>query len=378
MLKNIKRMERYFYPVGQGAFYRERFSFEDGSNFNIVYDCGTTTPKGNDNIEKIIDEWGNEKLDILFISHFHEDHISKITSLINKLKVKLIIAPFLTAIDKEVIKIEILRRNSELDKKEINYENISNTFKIIDRYETYLAENAKEIKLVAKNELDNNSNYKNVSYIKEGEINIDEYGFPYSWIIDTYVIDNNKKNDIINIFYKHFGEIDKLTIRDVKDILENKNKKQILKELYGKKIHKMCLLVYSGPINDSIYQNNYKYCKIRNCLNYPITYCKNTKNAGCLYTGDFEANDSSYFKELCNHFYKYINKIGCLQVPHHGSKNNFNNSFLKLNCFYVICAGKHNKYKHPSKTVIQELKNGNKVYFIVNENSRIVKFIINF
>lgn len=35
---------RTFHPVGQGAFYSERFYEEDCSSakYNIVYDCGTS------------------------------------------------------------------------------------------------------------------------------------------------------------------------------------------------------------------------------------------------------------------------------------------------------------------------------------------------
>lgn len=39
-MKYIKSVERIFWPVGQGAFYSEKLKFDDGKEFNIVYDCG--------------------------------------------------------------------------------------------------------------------------------------------------------------------------------------------------------------------------------------------------------------------------------------------------------------------------------------------------
>ena len=33
-------IQRFFHPVGQGAFYSERHEYQ-GSDLNIVYDCGT-------------------------------------------------------------------------------------------------------------------------------------------------------------------------------------------------------------------------------------------------------------------------------------------------------------------------------------------------
>ena len=39
---------RYIHPIGQGAFYSERFEVDNNVIANIVYDCGTSTkPKKN-------------------------------------------------------------------------------------------------------------------------------------------------------------------------------------------------------------------------------------------------------------------------------------------------------------------------------------------
>ena len=67
-------MIRTFHPVGQGAFYSERHS-----NFNIVYDCGTTSPR---RARRVVEKaFKDEVVDILFISHFDSDHISSIPDL---------------------------------------------------------------------------------------------------------------------------------------------------------------------------------------------------------------------------------------------------------------------------------------------------------
>lgn len=42
IFKNLK-MVRTFHPVGQGAFYTERFYEGDKNVFNMVYDCGSST-----------------------------------------------------------------------------------------------------------------------------------------------------------------------------------------------------------------------------------------------------------------------------------------------------------------------------------------------
>ena len=38
-------IQRTFHPVGQGAFYTEVFTGNNGKHFVMVYDCGTSTGK---------------------------------------------------------------------------------------------------------------------------------------------------------------------------------------------------------------------------------------------------------------------------------------------------------------------------------------------
>lgn len=68
-------MTKIFHPMGQGAFYTERFE-----KINIVYDCGTK----NETIgRKVVKQSfkSTDEIDILFISHFHADYISNIKTL---------------------------------------------------------------------------------------------------------------------------------------------------------------------------------------------------------------------------------------------------------------------------------------------------------
>lgn len=68
---------RTFHPVGQGAFYSERF-YEDGRSeaiYKIVYDCGTSwgsVMKAKKVVAKAFDK--KDVIDYLFISHLDYDH----------------------------------------------------------------------------------------------------------------------------------------------------------------------------------------------------------------------------------------------------------------------------------------------------------------
>lgn len=82
-------MQRRFLPVGQGAFYVEEFA--DG--FTLVYDCGSY---GNISlINDAIEKSKIRKIDLLVISHFHEDHINGLAYLFKNFTVKKMLMPYL-------------------------------------------------------------------------------------------------------------------------------------------------------------------------------------------------------------------------------------------------------------------------------------------
>ena len=89
-------IQRFFHPVGQGAFYSERH-IDD--NINIVYDCGTEYKnRGNKGTKGVVSQSfsKNDVIHYLFISHFDYDHISKI-SLLKKTvkKIENVVLPLL-------------------------------------------------------------------------------------------------------------------------------------------------------------------------------------------------------------------------------------------------------------------------------------------
>ena len=84
------RLVRTFHPVGHGAFYTERF-YEDNNPqpiFTAIFDCGcfeaaklgTTMQFFQNQIENELQQTFNvgDRIDALFVSHFHTDHITVI------------------------------------------------------------------------------------------------------------------------------------------------------------------------------------------------------------------------------------------------------------------------------------------------------------
>ena len=72
-------IQRFFHPIGQGAFYSERHT---SCNINIVYDCGTTNPSSQAKQRVVSQSFSKDDvIHILFISHFDKDHVSLIDTL---------------------------------------------------------------------------------------------------------------------------------------------------------------------------------------------------------------------------------------------------------------------------------------------------------
>ena len=105
-------LSRMFHPVGQGAFYTERFRCQDNDNeyINIVYDCGSITGKKHVLTQKQIGQTFKEKenIDAVFISHLHEDHINGIPDLIERCNVKKIFFPIISDDAKMLLKIRMI------------------------------------------------------------------------------------------------------------------------------------------------------------------------------------------------------------------------------------------------------------------------------
>ena len=92
-------MTRTFQPVGQGAFYTEQFSKDDGGTFNVVYDCGSDSLDIQSLSKVIKKSFPKESvIDAVFISHFDSDHVNGLPELMRNFKVTKIFLPLITGV----------------------------------------------------------------------------------------------------------------------------------------------------------------------------------------------------------------------------------------------------------------------------------------
>ena len=340
---------RTFHAVGQGAFYSEKHA-----DFHIVYDCGTSNNK-KILLEKINNAFSQDDKIILFISHFDKDHISGISALRNRTNITHVIMPLLYDEDK-VLRIAYLRANRLNEKILANpKEYYGKTTKII-----YVEPNSSEKDNEDPFYLDSLSEYNNdislqKTIIKSGRI-IKRNKYT-DWIFVPYNYDSKSRHrqivnllKILNINVTQFIKDSKYALSQIKNHL--KEIKQIYNDTKGNGIrgktsliNENSMFLYSGPMGYSDYTT---LPLIRNSILLHL----NIKQ-GCIYTGD--GNLKLRNLDLNKVYLKYIQNVGTVQIPHHGSKNSFKESFFIGNNYVCPISAGQNYENFPASTVIKAL-----------------------
>lgn len=359
------KLERTFYPVGQGAFYRETFIYDDNQRFNIVYDCGTLSSikssEKNQKTKNKIDDvilnsfQQNEEIDILFISHFDEDHVNKIALLAQEFHIKKVVMPLVEQTHKEFL----LRIYQELEQ--------TICFNILNNPQNFFGENTQII--LVEPAIDNNDDDINEIHIDAIQNNTIKSAtslyktFPtFKWHYITYNYQFNKRS-------KEFQQLLQQQNIDLDNLnLAKSNERKIIKQIYQQvegNINDNSMLVFSTIIDDSF------------TLDQRFLMGNQNPYFGCLYCGDVTLNNLNTEPNFWR-IAKLFQFIGTIQVAHHGSKNSFHIDFFKkiINKHYkqnflpMICPisyGTNNGYGHPAINVIQSLNNVNCIPIFVTE-----------
>lgn len=373
-------VERKIIPVGHGAFYCEKF---DVINTSVVYDCGTL--KGKEFINECIDKtFGcGESIYALFISHFDIDHIKGVEHLLRRCKVKYVILPIVSKLENDLLQLELLLNDcDDIFIKEF----VKDPEKSITRITDDSKEKTRIIRVKEwdgedkdKYEYENDLVDSQNGEIKSGSKVVLKNKDNFKWEYIIYNINQDKYNKKLK------SEFDKIDVNWDKNITDpsfwDKKKRNIFKKKYEKivgkeRLNENSLTVLSCPSSgNNIYtimkckrwRNHccYHHCCYHHCL---YEYCKKftyKKAFGCLYTGDFDCKNN--WDKLSAAYEKYLHEIMCFQVPHHGSRNNFNKKILELDCIFFMSV-KDNDAKHPDQSVLLSFIKNCTYPYLVTEN----------
>ena len=318
---------RIFHNVGEGLF-----SVEKVANLIFVYDCGGqrfNDDKGKEGIRTIVKRTFSkgEEIEAVFISHYDNDHINGIHTLLTHCKVKRLILPmmsdlqicwyivtqgyssallpFVLSPDDYVQSLGIETKINYVyypNEEEFHPNNIPDAFEDLDNGKLDTIPSGCKLK------------------VKSG---IDWVFIPYNIRILTKTEEDNFLDELRNIYptlgsdknkIKNLWEANNLATgksNKIKTALKNAILRATGKNLTD--INATSLTVYSGPL----------------CPTSAIQY-----RCGCLYLGDYNAKDN--FKNLMTAYSVVWNNVGIVQIPHHGSDHNFDKGLVNQGMLCVV------------------------------------------
>lgn len=374
-------MTRSFLPVGQGAFYVERFHNSGGHRDNIVvYDCGSTSKEC---VERAIKRAfaskrasGNRKvvIDALFISHLHYDHISGIEALLERCEVKRVYLPYTTEENRAVLKIvgviagmykedSFAARLIENPGATIRTVNDNVEICFVDEYDGETSRDNRED--VAERWADKDG-YSHITSGVNIASNPDILNLGGMW---EYIPYNLKQRDgfeeLIRILNATSGK-DIVALWQSGGAGRARVKEAYKKIAEGGDLNVNTMTLYSGGSNDCAVA----YC---NCVcSYDLRCCRSIEwywepiNGSCLYLGDYNAD--KHMQELEGAYKKqFVKRIGTIQVPHHGSAASFNIKLIDYGVCFIISAGKNNNYGHPAGEVVSHILHPRRLLHVVSE-----------
>lgn len=323
--------KRKFISVGHGGFSKETFyNDEEKPAFSIVYDCGSYRPK---EIEEKIDKNTlpdkKEVINILFLSHFDNDHINGVERLLDRCQVQKLMMPlYNTSVLLAEYVLSTTRGSSfsstptsRIIASAIYRSSVGNTETV---YVPVHGDNAAFGSRMHKSGNTIDSPLKEIWEYIPYNIPFDDSQHEafYNWLIARFP-------KCLNEFGLDIGYLDDLLLsQDIFSEVKNK-----LKKFKDKNEHSMIL--YSGPVE--------------------LVNGKTEERAPCLYMGDFDATKKniSTLVSLLAHRWPFIH---LLQVPHHGSKYNYHaGTHLYDNQVVGITFASESEEKYPAAEIKNEI-----------------------
>lgn len=338
-------------PVGQGAFYTEVFKKDDGTLFTVVYDCGTETDSSI--LEAQIDEFKKEitQIDLLFISHFHKDHISGLDKLLKKIPVIKTVIPMLPAHIMTLARVQnLLQCKEEALAADAIIKELYLSDKTPKRFGKVIV-----VEPLDYSDLSDEEKGKGLGERAKSGSCIDGFESLWEYVpFNSVSIPDQRAIDFMK------------GLKDITGALDNDGNLHVSKIIRGCRTKVMALYkdVMKGA-DENLYTMTVESRPSGSLAKGSDPSV--VREARCLYTGDFDSvgNDS-----LWNRFtmvYDYPS-IGTVQIPHHGSKRNWRQEFLEgAPRRFFISVGTTNTYHHPDFWVTQEVRDRDNTLDVITE-----------
>lgn len=416
-------VSRTQWAVGPGFFHSSTIEL-GGQYFTYVYDCGSSAKKKKEVLGREIDDFLDVQLrnkiteiDVCFISHFDEDHISGIKKLANSVHIEHFVIPFIEPEER------IFNAARQLSDQE---QNLSQYFTDNEDELVFFADITADpestLRQLTTNEAPNSvltvtpeggieagnvtlsreyndaeSNYFSVQLTQRNVIQMTTSRQQYEhslqiweWKLYTLkkfnkAIKNQFINEVKQAYRKGVDQESPLRPSEIRDLILHDQKILIhaydntVKQAGFKTRNSTSLMLYSGPPRflDSSPDGrtyfvfyDYTYCYHRGgdpCNSTPTHLCSRHAHyilswptppqLGWIGLGDIEVSKKQTRADEINTAFKESKPlVATYCLPHHGSLNDWHKSLLNDFQTMPICVVSANgKYGHPSHQVILDV-----------------------
>lgn len=375
---------RTFHPIGQGGFYTE--TFDDSKNKSmIVFDCGGNSSKSmRDYLDSFISNNPTVTIEAVFISHLHDDHINGLQHLLDRANVKKIFLPQFNTnrlFDIFFYNAANGARTDDSNNLVLSLINPTNTFG--------------ETQIIQVEETNGDISYREDANHMHQVSQTIASGTPLKLENEWIYIPFNPKSKTPNF--------DRIKDQSIKEILQGlynnatnpheqaealakfvklhgvKKCKELYKDMFGNIHNGQSMTLFSGlrkseyhkircyPLH-SPFNHFYRYLW-RDYLYEFKNYNENCILTNFLYTGDYESGDSAKMKELSSFYTKMQvwETICGVQIPHHGSRNNYADELYNKRCYAIASAGSSNRFHHPNIDTLINIFHQRCMPFVVTE-----------
>ncbi len=358
---------RIFHPVGQGAFYTEQHH-DQGAALTIVYDCGSLTAPRSHFLRKVATALpADTVIDVLFLSHFHADHINGIDELKKQFTIRTVVLPKLTDEARILVKLENYLKyggfsTSLIDNPEQYFGSHTLVILVEPVGDTADAPNA----TVAEG---NNGPFVDIDPEEEPSFSPDarisrqaaSASVPSGTVLRfrttsapfwEYIPFNYEYLTRGAAFVSMLANLG-IPLHSLATIADVIAQKSALTKAYEKLkggLNQNSLVVYSGAIGPSrkLFHQSPVYG-----FYYPFSL--ESPGEGCLYLGDIDLSVGRVVADIKARLQARWPRIYSIQVPHHGAIGNFDAAVFNRGAQAIISFGTTNKYGHPSAHVVSQL-----------------------
>lgn len=373
---------RTVHPIGQGGFYTETLmtDLDEITNkcqkeYTVVYDCGGNSQKSMElYLKKYLHknpDGSKMKIDAVFISHLHADHVNGLEYLLKNADVRLLILPQLD----EVMLLDALVYNYSSPHSKDEIERANSLILELSKVDGHLgqtrivqvghAEPEEMFSIEEAEEFDVLNPDGRTRVNSRTLFMLDTSSF---WVYVPYnppaKCESYKK--FMDAMKPYIGDSIESTAKKIKGHI--KDCKKIYEKYFGEDHNAYSMTLYSGlgkqPHHYWVkpFGRSDRYSGPREC--YRVNDYYDTPN--CLFTGDFEPD---LFIDDLKRFYSQVWKgIRSIQVPHHGSRNNYHQDFYEYAIRGFISAGVNSKHHHPNIDTLINIRDHGCQPVVVTEN----------